>query len=49
MHTDKDLVQFGNYILSDKRNSITSELLQKEVTHADLENFKWGKKKRKKK
>lgn len=34
----KDLVKFGNYLLSDKRKVINPNL-KKCVTHADVENF----------
>jgi len=35
----KDLVKFGEYLLSDERKNKVSELNQKNVTHADVENF----------
>jgi len=37
--TEKDLVAFGNYLLSAERKEITSELNQDSVTHADWCNF----------
>lgn len=37
---DQLLVSFGNYLLSDERKKITSEINQDGVTHADLENWK---------
>lgn len=39
-YTEKQLVQFGNYLLSSKRDNLTSELNKLNVTHADIENFK---------
>lgn len=39
--TEKELVAFGNYVLSDERNeSLVHETNKKEVTDADLANFK---------
>lgn len=35
----KDLVKFGEYLLSDERKNKVSELNQQNVTHADVENF----------
>lgn len=35
----KDLVKFGEYLLSGKRNESVSELNRNKVTHADVENF----------
>lgn len=35
----KDLVSFGNYLLSEKRKSRTSEINHGCVTHADVENW----------
>lgn len=35
-----DLTSFGNYLLSDKRKQITSEINQNKVTHADVLNWK---------
>jgi len=35
----KDLVKFGNYLLSKERKEKVSELNQENVTHADVENF----------
>ncbi len=37
---EKQLVDFGNYLLSDERNERTSEINRKNVTDADLANFK---------
>jgi hypothetical protein len=34
-----DLVMFGEYLLSEKRQQSVSELNKNEVTHADVENF----------
>ncbi len=36
----KDLVEFGNYLLSEERKNRTSEINQSNVTHADVENWK---------
>jgi hypothetical protein len=35
----KDLVKFGNYLLSKERNESVSDLNKDKVTHADVENF----------
>jgi len=35
----RDLVRFGEYLLSDKRNESVSDLNKNKVTHADVENF----------
>lgn len=35
----KDLVAFGNYLLSEERNKKVSEENKDKVTHADVENF----------
>lgn len=35
----KDLVKFGEYLLSEKRNKSVSEINKNKVTHADVENF----------
>jgi hypothetical protein len=35
----KDLVDFGNYLLSDERKEMVSDLNKDTVTHADIENF----------
>lgn len=40
----KDLVDFGNYLLSDKRKEKTSEANAQLVTHSDIENYiEWKK------
>ena len=36
----KDLVSFGNYLLSPERNESVDELNKEHVTHADVENWK---------
>jgi hypothetical protein len=36
----KDIVSFGNYLLSEERKNRISELNQNNVTHADIENWK---------
>ena len=38
-YNKKDLVAFGNYLLSEERKSRTSEESQFNVTHADIENW----------
>jgi len=40
----KDLVEFGEYLLSDKRNELVRENNRKLVHHADIENFLHNKK-----
>ena len=36
----KDLVDFGKYLFSEKRKkTIRNEVNEKQVTHADVENF----------
>ena len=35
----KDIVEFGNYLLSEERKTRTSEVNQNAVTHADFENW----------
>lgn len=37
-YTEKEMVDFGNYLLSDKRKKSVRKN-KKEVNHADLENF----------
>lgn len=37
--TKSDLVAFGNYLLSKEREDSVSEMNQRCVTHADIENF----------
>lgn len=42
-YSKKDLVAFGNYLLSDKRKALVKQNINgqpKQVSHADLENFK---------
>lgn len=39
MYNRKDLVSFGNYLLSDERNKLVSEENRGSVTHADVENW----------
>lgn len=40
---EKDLVDFGNYLLSDERNNNVSDINKQNVTHADMENWKLSK------
>lgn len=36
----KDLIAFGNYLLSkERKETIINEVNKKNVTHADIENF----------
>lgn len=35
----KDIVEFGNYLLSKQRKNRTSEINQENVTHADISNW----------
>lgn len=36
----KDLIAFGNYLLSkERKESLINEVNKKNVTHADIENF----------
>lgn len=35
-----DLVSFGNYLLSQDREDMVSELNKRNVTHADIENWR---------
>ena len=37
---EKDLVSFGNYLLSEKRKKRTSKINQLNVTDADLANWR---------
>jgi hypothetical protein len=37
---DKELVSFGNYLLSDERNKYIREDVRNTVHHSDLENWK---------
>jgi len=37
---EKDLVSFGNYLLSKARMKKVSKEMREHVTHADLENWK---------
>ena len=37
---EKDLVSFGNYLLSEKRKERTSAINQSQVTDADLANWR---------
>ena len=40
-YSKKDLVAFGNYLLSKQRaKTVINETSKNKVTHADLENFK---------
>jgi len=39
-YNKKDLVSFGNYLLSKERNESVDELNKDGVTHADVENWK---------
>lgn len=39
-YTRADLVSFGNYLLSQERENMVSEINKREVTHADLENWR---------
>lgn len=39
-YNKKDLVSFGNYLLSQERMKTTSKEFQEEVTHANIENWK---------
>lgn len=36
----KDIISFGNYLLSEERDNRTSEINKRNVTHADYENWK---------
>lgn len=40
----KDLVSFGNYLLSEERKNQISKEGQNEVNHADVENWKFNQK-----
>ena len=37
---EKNIISFGNYLLSKERNDSVSEINKNNVTHADLENWK---------
>ncbi len=37
---DKELIDFGNYLLSKERKKRTLKVDRDKVTHADLENYK---------
>lgn len=39
-YTESQLVDFGNYLLSEFRERIVSDINKGNVTHADLENWK---------
>lgn len=39
-YSEKDLVAFGNYLLSQTRDERTSNQNKGNVTHADMMNFK---------
>lgn len=39
-YTEKQLVEFGNFLLSDKRNKSISRVNKQNVTDADISNFK---------
>jgi hypothetical protein len=39
-YTEADLVKFGKYLFSDERKKRTRKEMQKEITDADLQNFK---------
>ena len=39
MERDKETIEFGKYLLSERREKIVSEECKREVTHADVENF----------
>jgi len=39
-YTEEDLTSFGNYLLSETRKDITSEVNRDKVTHADVANWK---------
>lgn len=41
-YTEEELIQFGNYLLSDKRNEMVDENNRNMVHHADIENFKYN-------
>lgn len=41
-YNKKDLVSFGNYLLSEERKKQVSEVNQENVTHADIENWRNG-------
>lgn len=39
-YSKKELVSFGNYLLSPKREAMVSEINKNNVTHADISNWK---------
>jgi hypothetical protein len=41
-YSRKDLVKFGNFLLSEKRRGSVKEINKNNVTHADLENWMYG-------
>lgn len=38
-YTEKELIQFGNYLLSDGRKKMVKKNNRNMVHHADIENF----------
>jgi len=41
LYTDKQLVSFGNYLLSEKREGLTGYRNRRVVTHADTSNWEY--------